>query len=140
MKVLKLDYYKLLEQEIQNVINHVSTDKRNNLIKNDTIMIGHLNIIERIMKVKQEYCKQLGSFAQYIFNTCLFHINPKELLENELDLDNIDENFDFNPKNYIKCKSFDSRKLCFKILIHIIKNNSNCLMEIFENGFIPLVN
>lgn len=43
------------------------------------------------------------------------------MLDKELSMENLDETLEFNPKNYIKCKTNDSRRICYKVILHLIK-------------------
>ena len=111
-----IDYEKVLNQIIGELHNHTSTEKRSNSSKNDKILIGFLDLIERIIKIKPMLCLQLGELGLYLFFTCLFSLNSQTLLDVELCGIKLDESLEVNPHNYVKCKQQQSRKTAYKIL------------------------
>ena len=57
-------------------MKHNSLETRLNS-KNDKMLIGFLNLCEKILKIEPELGKNLGDFANYLFNVCLFCKDPE---------------------------------------------------------------
>lgn len=76
----------------------------------------------------------LADFADYLLNECLFCLNPEHMLNTHLNFSEIQKNgiYDFNPTFYVKCKSTDSRRLAYKILVSIMKSNKKIFKNILE--------
>jgi ubiquitin carboxyl-terminal hydrolase 34 len=85
---VSIDFASLMQETIKNIMNHESTESRYNS-KNDKILIGFLNLCEKIIKIKSTLGSGLDDFANYLFNTCLFNSDPEQLLEKELDFSSL---------------------------------------------------
>lgn len=71
---------------IENIKNHVPQEARYNG-KNDKILIGFLNLCERILRIEPNLSSGLEDFAAYLFNYCLFCNDPESLLTDNLDFE-----------------------------------------------------
>lgn len=73
---VQIDFASLMRETIQNVMNHISQEARYNS-KNDKMLIGFLNLCEKILKIEPTLGKGLEDFAKYLFNVCLFCKDPE---------------------------------------------------------------
>ena len=114
----------------ENIHQHHSTEKRS-LIRNDKILTGFLNLTERILRISPQLCRtpELKNFANYLFDVCLFSRDPRRLLDNDLNMLTLNDNMEFNPPDYVKCKHGDSRHVCYTILQHIVRENQDILSD-----------
>lgn len=105
------------------------------------MMIGFLNLCEKILKIEPALGATLEPFAKYLFDVCLFCKDPEELLEQQLDFAAIQEkaDYEFNPPFYVKCKSSESRRAAFKVLLSILKSNKNIFSTIVSDGLNTLI-
>jgi hypothetical protein len=108
---------------------------------NDKIFIGYLNLAERILRIQPNLSKQCKEFASFLFTKCLFALDVENLIESSLPpLNELKEiKHEFNPKNYVKCKSTDSRKIAYKIILSITRYNQNILSEILSENLLNLI-
>ena len=54
-------------------------------------------------------------------------------------IEELDESLEFQPKEYIKCKTSDSRRVAYRILVQIMQNNHNVMRLLLKEGFGNLV-
>lgn len=129
MEDIQIDYQNLLNNIIENIKAHASAEARYNP-KNDKIMIGFLNLCDKILQIRPNLGMNIQSFAKYIFDTCLFCKQPENLLDEHFDFETIQKNgvYEFNPSFYVKCKTPDSRKTAYRILISLVKSNKDILL------------
>lgn len=71
---------------VLNIKNHISLEARYNA-RNDKMLIGFLNMCEKILKIEPNLGKNLDSFADYLFDICLFCKSPEGLLDENLDFE-----------------------------------------------------
>lgn len=82
---IKIDFATLMQETIENIMNHISKEARYNG-KNDKMLIGFLNLCEKILKIEPTLSNcHLEEFAKYLFNVCLFCKDPEQMLEDSLD-------------------------------------------------------
>jgi ubiquitin carboxyl-terminal hydrolase 34 len=129
-----------MRETIDNIMNHVSLEARYNG-KNDKMLIGFLNLCEKILKIEPTLGSGLEDFAKYLFDVCLFCKDPEQLLQEQLNYKDIQEKalYEFNPPFYVKCKSSESRRAAYKILISILKSNKSIFASIIGNGINVLI-
>ena len=134
-----LNFEDLLSRIFEQIKKHESTEKRNNTI-NDKILIGLLNLSDKILMVKPNLKAIAGDPKKHnivyeLLNTCLFDINERESRFDELieDIESLE-----NSKDYVKCKGKDSRMIGYKLLCTLCKNfepNAKILLEGLSNLF-----
>lgn len=85
--------------------------------ENDKVLIGLLNLSERLLSIRPVLREKLGEqkFALEIFSKCLFDVSPPE------ELRQVDIN-DYDQQN-TKCKTEESRKAAYELLFSICKND-----------------
>lgn len=107
----------------------------------DKIFIGYLNLAERILRIQPSLTKKCQEFATFLFSNCLFALDVTGLIEKELPpINELKEiKHEFNPKNYVKCKTNDSRKLAYKIILSITRYNQSILSSILINNIMNLI-
>jgi len=102
---INLDFKSLLANSFEQIQAHQTSEKRNSN-KIDKVMIGFLNLIDRILRIKPEYMVEFAdSLPEFIFTKCLYSPGI---------VDETDE-------LYAKCKTQESRKICYKILLDFAK-------------------
>ncbi|KAL4498387.1 hypothetical protein ABPG72_013193 [Tetrahymena utriculariae] len=137
---VSINFQDLMDYMVQNIKEHISQEARYNA-KNDKMLIGFLNMCEKILKIEPNLGNNLQNFAEYLFDVCLFCKNPEGLLDDNLDFDQIQQNqvYEFNPPYYVKCKSSDSRRAAYKILNNILKTNKNIFLNTIKDGLNILI-
>ncbi|KAL4448730.1 hypothetical protein ABPG74_012819 [Tetrahymena malaccensis] len=137
---VSINFQDLMDYMVQNIKDHISQEARYNA-KNDKMLIGFLNMCEKILKIEPNLGNNLEQFAEYLFDVCLFCKNPEGLLDDNLDFDQIQQNqvYEFNPPYYVKCKSSDSRRAAYKILNSILKTNKKIFLNIIKDGLNILI-
>ncbi|EAS02785.2 ubiquitin carboxy-terminal hydrolase (macronuclear) [Tetrahymena thermophila SB210] len=137
---IQINFQDLMDFMVQNIKDHISQESRYNA-KNDKMLIGFLNMCEKILKIEPNLGNSLEQFAEYLFDVCLFCKNPEGLLDDNLDFDQIQQNqvYEFNPPYYVKCKSSDSRRGAYKILNSILKTNKKMVLNIIKDGLNVLI-
>ena len=132
----QIDFALLLNNLVENIRNHQSQEKRSSP-QNDKILIGYLNLSEKILQIEPELIGKYPDLATEIMRTCLFDFQSDK---HEFD-DFREENENANEAdiNYVKCKSSDSRRAAYKILVHLTKQSQNNLKTFLETGLIPLL-
>jgi len=121
-----LNFEELITLTIDQLKNHVSQEKRNNLHINDKIFIGLLQLCEKILNVRPHLREIVGAkdrhnLVEEIFCTCLFDVQERETSFQDLYDDQDTNVFD---KNYVKAKSRDSRSAAYKLLITLCKDST----------------
>ena len=132
----KVDFAVLLNNLIENIRTHQSQEKRANP-QNDKILIGYLNLTEKILQIEPSLIAKYPDLATEIMSTCLFDFHSDQHEFQDLKEDNDGSNE--ADINYVKCKSSDSRRAAYKILVHLTKHSQNNLRTFLETGLIPLL-
>ncbi|EAR94410.2 ubiquitin carboxy-terminal hydrolase (macronuclear) [Tetrahymena thermophila SB210] len=130
-----LDFSSLLKQLVSSLKNHESTETRTHT-RNDKILIGILNLCDRILSFKEELKVEVGSpegsnLVKEIFHKCLFDLQDHHLIENE-DIKKYD-------KLVVKCKGETSRIAAFRLLLTLCKNCPENMQVLMENGLQQLI-
>ena len=124
-----LDFKDLLQKVIERLRSHVSTERRNNLNVTDKVMMGLLNLCEKIVTVQPQLRDSLSegetNLVEEIFNVCLF--NVQESIEGAL------VPKDQGSKEYVKCKSKDSRAYAYKLLIALCRDHEKNMLTLLES-------
>lgn len=120
------DFKGLIETVVKRLKDHVSTEKRQNPYALDRILIGLLNLCEKIIVVRPQLKEYAGSeqgmsLIKELFEVCLFCTRPKEAMFQDV-IGDADTNK--ISKDYVKCKSKDSRNVAYKLLISLCKNHN----------------
>ena len=55
-------------------MSHKSSEKRNSLMS-DNLMLGFLRLVEIILRIRPDLCKNLDNLLDYTFNELLFTKN-----------------------------------------------------------------
>lgn len=104
-------FEELLTKLITALKGHHSTETRHQT-KTDRLLLGLLKLIERVLTVKSELREKVAdreghNLIEFIFKTCLFDLeNSSDKLENYTEET---ERATGKDKNYVKCKSKESR-------------------------------
>ena len=113
-----LDFSFLIDSTIKQLKAHNSTEKRSGTTVNDKILIGFLNLCERIIQVKPHLRDLVGdpqkhNLVHEIFATCLF-----DIADRDTNFPHYSEGVDASSfsKDYVKCKGRDSRTVAYKLL------------------------
>ena len=129
-----MDYEGLIKKVINNIKEHSSTEKRSNPM-DDKILIGYLNLCEKIFQLESSLKYSHGDFALDLFKTCLFEVNPQNKVIGDL---NEESDVNKTDLNYVKCKGVESRKSAYKIITQLSKKNLANLANLLEEGILPL--
>ena len=129
------NFQDLIEKVVLRIKNHVSTEKRQSLYAIDRILIGLLSLCEKLLVVRPQLRDFVGAkeglnLPKELFEVCLFHVHEKESM-----FDDVIGDADVNvfSKDYVKCKSRDSRAVAYKLLILLCKNHPTNLMTLLES-------
>ncbi|KAM3147423.1 hypothetical protein pb186bvf_000230 [Paramecium bursaria] len=114
-------YESLAKQIKYNIRWKDCTETRKNP-HHDKTFTGQLQLLESIGKVVNVLDEE---FAQYIFKTCLFAFNIDIPLP-ELNKSQLQE---YDPKEYVKCKSQDSRKSAYRLIIQYCQQDNQFLLK-----------
>jgi hypothetical protein len=89
-------------------------------VHNDKILIGFLNLTERLIFLMPELANYFETdFLLKFFNNFLF-LDPLKIVQNnnnETEILEIE-----NDINYVKCKTYDSRRAAYRLLTTLCKN------------------
>lgn len=132
----QVDFAVLLNNLIENIRHHQSQEKRSSP-QNDKILIGYLNLTEKILQIEPSLVSKYPDLATEIMRTCLFDFEADKHQFNDYREET--ENSNDNDINYVKCKSSDSRRSAYKILVHLTKQSQSNLKTFLETGLIPLL-
>jgi len=132
-----LNFEELITLTINQIKNHSSTEVRNNLNITDKIFTGLLQLCEKLLIVKPSLKEVVGAkdkhnLVEEIFTTCLFDIQERDTSFKDLIGDNDPNTFG---KDYVKCKSKDSRTIAYKLLDTLCKDspaNTSILMNCLQ--------
>jgi hypothetical protein len=99
-----IDFQRLAVNVIDALMQHTSTENRAKNTQIDGILLGLINLLEKLISLKQQLVKQLKDhyntdLVSTIFNECLFSVEQ--------------------PMKEIKCKSQDSRAVAYKLLLSL---------------------
>ena len=104
---------------IRVLLQYKSLERRDS-VYNDKILIGFLNLTERLIFLMPELINYFeADFLLQFFNNFLF-LNPLKIAQqnnNESIILSIE-----NDINYVKCKTFDSRRAAYRLLTTLCKN------------------
>lgn len=132
----QVDFAVLLNNLVENIRNHQSQEKRANP-QNDKILIGYLNLTEKILQIEPSLIAKYPDLATEIMRTCLFDFHADKHEFEDFREDN--EGSNDTDINYVKCKSSESRRAAYKILVHLTKQSQNNLKTFLETGLNPLL-
>jgi len=130
-----VNFEELIAKVVLRIKDHASTEKRQNLYSIDRILIGLLNLCDKLLIVKPNLRDIVGAkeglnLPKELFEVCLFHVHEKESMFNDV-IGETDVNV-FS-KDYVKCKSRESRTIAYKLLNTLCKNHPSNLMTILES-------
>ncbi|EGR27434.1 hypothetical protein IMG5_196170 [Ichthyophthirius multifiliis] len=126
------DWQKLLETLTQNIKEHKSTETRIKT-KNDKILIGLINLCDRILSVNEHIKINSGEILiQEIFHKCLFDISDHNSIL-------VDQNIQEYDQKVVKCKGDQSRQAAFNLLKSLCKNCPQNLHFLMSTGLIKLL-
>lgn len=134
------DYSALTAQMIEKITFHQSQETRSQPYP-DNILLGYISLLGKLLEVSPELRKTFYDFAFYLFEEGLFDINPKSSLYKEefiLNLGNKSHEKDLI-NNYVKCKSNQTRRAAYKVIVNYVKNNDELFVNLFEKCIIPLI-
>ena len=142
-----LDFGFLIDSTINQLKAHNSTEKRSGTTINDKILIGFLNLCERIIQVKPHLRDFVGdpqkhNLVHEVFASCLF-----DIADRENNFPNYCEGVDASnfSKDYVKCKGRDSRAVAYKLLGTLCRGHERNLSILLDDlavlmGKIPIAN
>lgn len=138
----EFDYSSLALQMIEKLKLHQSQETRSQPYP-DNILLGYMNLLGKVFEVNPSLRKQHAKFAFYLFEECLFDINPKPSIYKEEFMIEVannsskDKELLFN--NYVKCKSNQTRRSTYKVVAGYVKNHGELFEEILDKCIIPLI-
>lgn len=121
----------LCQRMIDLIVAHQSTERRQSIIP-DKSLCGYLGLLESLLKVHPQLAAHHERFAEYLFRVCLFESDPIDKVRGKLPTLLIQDStskdipppmllLDYLPDNYVKCKTADSRKLAYRVLVLLIR-------------------
>ena len=130
-----LDFKELLNKVIERLRSHKSTERRNNLNVTDKVLMGLLNLCEKILSVQPNLRDFLGSQGQNnlveeILYTCLFDV-PDKAADDATEAVASTESKN-TVKDYVKCKSKDSRAIAYRLLITLCKDHESNTLTLLK--------
>ena len=135
-----LDFSFLIDSTINQLKAHYSTEKRSGTTINDKILIGFLNLCEKIIQVKPHLRDTAGdpqkhNLVHEIFASCLF-----DIADRETDFPHYCEGVDASKfsRDYVKCKGRDSRSIAYKLLGTLCRGHERNL-NILLNDLLTLM-
>ena len=142
-----LNFDFLIDSTINQLKAHSSTEQRSGTTSNDKILIGFLNLCQKILQVKPHLRDLVGDPAKHnlvheIFSSCLF-----DIADRENNFPHYSEGVDSTnfSKDYVKCKGKDSRAIAYKLLGTLCKGHERNLNVLLNDllalvGKIPMAN
>ena len=144
-KSLNFDF--LLESTVTQLKAHNSTEKRSGTTVNDKILIGFLNLCQKILQVKPHLRDLVGdpekhNLVHEIFASCLF-----DIADRDTNFPHYSEGVDATnfSRDYVKCKGRDSRVIAYKLLGTLCRGHERNLNVLLNDllalvGKIPVAN
>lgn len=131
------DFENLAQTIITYLKEHNSTEIRGSN-NNDKVLIGFLNLLDVILRARQDLKDKLGDkkgadLVNEIFKKCLFDLNSTDTIDENIDIMEYDQKI-------VKCKSETSRKAAYKLLQTVCSNSNNNLEILMSDGFHILLN
>lgn len=132
---MSINYDQLVSKIINLLLVHKTSERRSSIIFDKTLC-GYLQILETLLKVSPTSNYDTPQLLLYLFNILLFNTQPQlpEKLPQILYPDPLWNTknqpqtgpaplvlFEYMPDDYVKCKSFDSRKYVYRIMVQILK-------------------
>jgi len=139
-QTFKFDYDFLASQMIENITFHQSQETRSKPFP-DNILLGYLNLLEKVLDLNPELRKKYTKFAFELFQEGLFDLKPNnQLYKDEFISEVINKSLEkdlFN--NYVKCKSFQTRRIAYRIVSQYVKNDKELFEDLLDKCIIPLI-
>jgi hypothetical protein len=95
--------------------------------------LGHLSLMEKIVQIDPSLKQHYNSLALKIFHTCLFKLDSSD--RDQKDLTEDAGVYDEDDLNYVKCKSNESRRSAYDLIIRLIRGSPENLMNLIQSGF-----
>ncbi len=114
-----IDYEGLILKVMDNIKTHSSSEKKEGR-QVDKILVGFLNLLDKLLKVRSDIIVKyngFGDFMNFLFDSCLFLSEPFEFLKKYFNIDQFNNILEFKAPDYVKCKTSESRKAAYRILI-----------------------